>query len=79
MDEGPHAVAVEASGRFIYVANVDSQSIAAYAIEPVTDTLQPLPGFPLPLGERLDAMAMDPPGVSFSSLLPIPRESQPTT
>jgi 6-phosphogluconolactonase (cycloisomerase 2 family) len=56
--EGPEALVVEPSGRFVYIINSGSQDIAGYAIDARNGTLAPLPGFPLLVGNPPSSLTM---------------------
>ena len=47
---GPLWLAVDSSGRFLYVANQESRDISGYSIDPVTGQLSPVIGSPFPIG-----------------------------
>jgi 6-phosphogluconolactonase len=51
------SVAVDPSGRFVYVAAGD---VLAYRIDPLTGRLTPLPGSPFPAGIGATSLAVDP-------------------
>ena len=47
---GPLWLAVDSSGRFLYVANQESRDVSGYSIDPVTGQLSPVIGSPFPIG-----------------------------
>lgn len=47
---GTNGLAVDPTGRFVYVTNFDDNTVSGYAIEPRTGALRPLPGPPVPAG-----------------------------
>lgn len=58
----PISVAVDPTGRFVYVANSGSNSISAYTIDAATGAPTPLPGSPFPAGIQPVAVTLDPTG-----------------
>jgi 6-phosphogluconolactonase (cycloisomerase 2 family) len=58
----PQLLAVDPTGRFLYVANLQSQDITALSIDPLSGALTALPGSPFPIGGQPVAMAIDPTG-----------------
>lgn len=63
----PIQLAVDPSGRFVYVANSQSDDITAFSVDASTGTLTPLPGSPFPIGTQPSgqqpiALAIDPTG-----------------
>ena len=46
----PISLAVDPSGKFVYVANILSKNISAYRINGTTGALAPIPGSPFPAG-----------------------------
>ena len=46
----PFSVAVDPSGRFAYVANVNSGNVSGYTIDPSTGALTAITGSPFPAG-----------------------------
>ncbi len=66
----PQSILVEPSGRFVYVANTGGTfespdpSLSAYAIDPTTGTLAPVPGSPFPVekGAVTHSVTIDPSG-----------------
>jgi 6-phosphogluconolactonase len=57
----PFSVAVDISGRFVSVANADSNTISAYSIRP-DGALTPVAGSPFPAGSEPISVAVDPLG-----------------
>ena len=58
----PCCIAVDPTGRFVYVANSNSNDINAYSVSASTGTLTPLPGSPYLTGADPVTMAIDPTG-----------------
>ena len=46
---GPLWLAVDSSGRFLYVTNQESRDVSGYSIDPVTGRLSPVIGSPFPI------------------------------
>jgi 6-phosphogluconolactonase (cycloisomerase 2 family) len=59
---GPISVAVHPTGRFLYVADLDSFQISAYNIRFKTGALTEIPGSPFPAGQNPEFLAVDPAG-----------------
>ena len=57
-----HSVVADPTGRFLYVANHDSNDVSAYAIDPATGTLTPIAGSPFAAGSGPHGIAVDPTG-----------------
>jgi 6-phosphogluconolactonase (cycloisomerase 2 family) len=58
----PCCIAVDPTGRFVYVANSNSNDISAFSVNASTGALSPLPGAPYLTGVNPSLMAMDPTG-----------------
>ena len=63
----PIQLVVDPTGRFVYVANLESDDITAFSVDASTGTLTPLPGSPFPIGTQASgqqavALAIDPTG-----------------
>jgi uncharacterized repeat protein (TIGR01451 family) len=59
----PYSVTIDPTGRFVYVANYQSDNnISAYTINPATGALTAVPGSPFPLGPSLRSVTVDPTG-----------------
>src|SRR6266851_2796894 len=60
---GPQGVIVDPFGRFVYVANLQSNSVSAYTIDPATGALTEIPGSPFAAGGTSPrTVAIDPAG-----------------
>ncbi len=59
---GPRLLIVDPSGRFVYVANWDLNTISAYRIEDATGALTPITGSPYATGKHPRAVTVDPKG-----------------
>lgn len=59
---GPEQMAVDPTGRFLYVANQNSQDITAFSIDPGTGSLALIPGSPFFIGAEPVTMETDPTG-----------------
>ena len=59
---GAISVAVHPSGKFVYSANVNANSISAYRLDPATGTLTSIPGSPFPTGANPQSVSIDPTG-----------------
>jgi len=60
---GPQGVIVDPFGRFVYVANLQSNSVSAYTIDPATGALTEIPGSPFAAGGTSPrTVAIDPSG-----------------
>jgi 6-phosphogluconolactonase (cycloisomerase 2 family) len=55
-------MAMHPTGNFIYVANIQSNSISAYAVKAVGGTLTRIAGSPFAAGTKPYALAVDPGG-----------------
>src|ERR1017187_6600298 len=55
----PCCIAVDPTGRFVYVANSNSNDINAFSVNASTGTLTPLPGSPYLTGNNPVTMAID--------------------
>jgi DNA-binding beta-propeller fold protein YncE len=58
----PEILVVDPTGRFLYVANSESQDITAFSIDSATGTLTGLPGSPFPIAATPITAAVDPTG-----------------
>ena len=58
----PEQLVVDPTGRFVYVANEQSEDITAFSVDPSTGALTELPGSPFPIGGGPQAIAIDPTG-----------------
>ncbi len=58
----PVQLAVDPTGRFVYVANQLSEDITAFSVDASTGTLTELPGSAFPIGSQPIALAIDPTG-----------------
>jgi lactonase family protein with 7-bladed beta-propeller len=58
----PHAVTVDPTGHFVYVANHDSNNVSAYTINPQNGALTPIPGSPFAAGTGPHGVTFDPTG-----------------
>ena len=56
---GPISVAVDLSGRFVYVANAGSNNVSAYRLDD-NGSLIPVPGSPFPVGNEPESVAFSP-------------------
>jgi len=62
---GPLWLAIDPTGRFLYVANQESRDVSAYSIDPATGRLSPVIGSPFsiqPPGEGPISISVDPAG-----------------
>ena len=62
---GPLWLAVDSSGRFLYVTNQESRDVSGYSIDPVTGRLSPVIGSPFPIDSAVEgpwAISVDPTG-----------------
>ncbi len=59
---GPIELAVEPTGRFLYVANITSNNVSAYAIDATSGALTLVPGSPFSAGDGSHAVAVEPTG-----------------
>jgi len=59
---GPRGVAVDPSGKYVYVTNHTSNDVAAYSITPATGALTPIQGSPFPTGQTPFDVVVDPSG-----------------
>jgi DNA-binding beta-propeller fold protein YncE len=57
---GPHSLAPDHSGKFLFIANRLSNNISAYSVDATTGALTPVPGSPFAAGTDPYAMAADP-------------------
>ena len=58
----PQYLALDPSGRFLYVANQQSNDITAFSVNSSNGSLTELPGSPFPIGSQPVAMGIDPTG-----------------
>src|SRR6202162_3751687 len=58
----PVQLAVDPTGRFVYVANQLSEDITAFSVDASTGALTELPGSAFPIGSQPIALAIDPTG-----------------
>lgn len=58
-DIGPNVVATDPSGRFLYVANEQTERISAFAVDAASGNLTPLSGSPFPASPRPLSLAVD--------------------
>jgi 6-phosphogluconolactonase (cycloisomerase 2 family) len=58
----PHSIAIDTTGSFLYVGNIDSNNISGYQIVQATGELVPLPGSPFPTGLQPNDLTMHPGG-----------------
>jgi len=63
VEMGANFVAIDPTGKFLYVSNLGVRgqnhgSLSAYAIDPTTGTLAPIPGFPISAGQSPQALAI---------------------
>jgi 6-phosphogluconolactonase (cycloisomerase 2 family) len=61
-EPGGNVVAIDPSGRFVYVANEQTENLSAYEVDRETGTLTPLAGSPFPAGPGPLAVTADPLG-----------------
>ncbi len=59
---GPEYVAVDPSGKFVYVTNSISDTLSGYAINPATGALTAIAGSPFAAGSAPAVVAVDPSG-----------------
>ena len=59
---GPRYLLIHPSGKFVYVSNWDRNTLSAYAIDPDTGSLTPLPRSPYPTGTQPRAITLTPNG-----------------
>jgi streptogramin lyase len=59
---GPFSVAVDPSGKFAYVANINSNNVSAYTIDSTTGALSQLSNSPFTAGSGPASVAVDPSG-----------------
>ena len=55
----PHGSVIDSMGRHLFVANVTSNDVSVFTIDPVTGVLHPSKGSPFPVGEGPNALALD--------------------
>ncbi len=65
-ERGPAWLAIDASGRYLYVLNVASESVSAFAIDWETGTLQAVVSSPFPVGAKPSSVEVDPDGAGLS-------------
>lgn len=62
-DVNPHSVAVDPTGRFVYVADANSNDVSAYTLNTTTGGLTPVPGSPFSMGAAPGfSVSVDPTG-----------------
>jgi len=49
---------VDGTGKFVYVANSDSNNVSGYEIDPATGALTQVPGSPFGTGHRVISIAI---------------------
>jgi 6-phosphogluconolactonase (cycloisomerase 2 family) len=59
---GQNDIAVDPTGRFVYVSNQGANNITAYSVDAATGSLFPIPGSPFVTGNNPGAIAIDPTG-----------------
>jgi 6-phosphogluconolactonase len=59
---GPASLALDPTGRFLYVANNLSDDVTAFSVDPVSGALTELPGSPVSIGGETQAIGIDPTG-----------------
>ncbi len=59
---GAISVDVDPSGKFVYTANVNANTISAYSVDTSTGLLTPIPGSPFPAGANPFFVAVHPSG-----------------
>lgn len=59
---GPESLALDPTGRFLYVANNLSDDVTAFSIDPTSGALTELPGSPASIGGETQAIGIDPTG-----------------
>jgi 6-phosphogluconolactonase (cycloisomerase 2 family) len=55
----PHGSAIDSTGKFLFVANINSNDVSVFAINSVTGALNPVKGSPFPAGEGPNSLALD--------------------
>lgn len=65
-EQGPAWLAIDPSGRYLYVLNVASESISAFAIDWKTGTLQVVISSPFPVGAKSSNVEVDSDGAGLS-------------
>ena len=58
----PHSIAIDTTGNFLYVGNIDSNNISGYLIVQATGELVPLAGSPFATGLQPNYLTMHPKG-----------------
>ena len=58
----PMAITVDPTGRYVYVANRDSDNISAYSIDSASGALAPVAGSPFAAGDAPKSITVDPAG-----------------
>jgi 6-phosphogluconolactonase (cycloisomerase 2 family) len=61
-DAGAFSMTILPGGKFAYTANVNSMSVSAYTLDPMTGVVGPVTGSPFPGGANPIAIATDPSG-----------------
>jgi 6-phosphogluconolactonase (cycloisomerase 2 family) len=59
VDKAPAALLIDASERFLFVANRDSGNVSAFSIDVKNETLRPVAGSPFKVGKSPAAIAID--------------------
>jgi 6-phosphogluconolactonase (cycloisomerase 2 family) len=58
----PQSMALDATGRFLYVANMQSDDVTGFSVDPVSGALTELPGSPYFIGSQPLATGIEPTG-----------------
>ena len=58
----PMAITVDPTGRYVYVANRDSDNVSAYSIDAASGALAPVGGSPFAAGDAPKSISVDPTG-----------------
>jgi len=65
-EHGPGWIAIDPSGKFLYVVNHDSESVSVFAIDWRTGTLNAVVGSPVQAGTKPWSVEVDPDGAGLS-------------
>ncbi|MGA7853941.1 MAG: beta-propeller fold lactonase family protein [Candidatus Acidiferrales bacterium] len=65
-ERGPAWLAIDPSGRYLYVLNLTSESVSAFAIDWATGTLQAVVSSPFPVGAKPFSIEVDSDGAGLS-------------
>ncbi|MGA7225654.1 MAG: Ig-like domain-containing protein [Candidatus Acidiferrales bacterium] len=65
-ERGPAWLAINPSGRYLYVLNLASESVSAFAIDWETGTLQAVVSSPFPVGAKPSSVEVDSDGAGLS-------------